>query len=170
MASVLVSSVGGTASSTQDTGVGIGRLFGGYAFTENVGAEIGYVTSGAANATFSGVARNGVAYSGTAQYKVSGVDYAVVLRPSKATGLNGLFFKLGGHALSAENEVRVVTGAGSGAATSTVSGSGTLYGVGYEADLAPNLALRVAYANYSKIAGVSGSDANIYTVGITFKF
>lgn len=170
IASVLVSSVGGTATSTQDTGIGVGRFYGGYAFTENLGAEIGYVTSSKANATFSGVARNGVAYSGNATYKVSGVDYAAVIRPSKASGMNGLFFKLGGHSLSGDSTVSVVSGAGAGAASSSVSGSGTLYGLGYEADISPKMALRFAYTNYSKIAGVSGSDANIYTVGVNFKF
>lgn len=170
IASILVSSLGGTATSTQDTGVGVGRFYGGYAFTENLGAEIGYVTSSKANATYSGVARNGVAYSGNATYEVSGFDYAAVIRPSKASGMNGLFFKLGGHSLSGDSTVRVVTGAGSGAASSSVSGSGTLYGFGYESDISPKMAVRFAYTNYSKIAGVSGSDANIYTVGVNFKF
>lgn len=170
IASVLVGSVGGTATSTQDTGISIGRFYGGYALTENLGVEIGYVMSGTANATFSGVARNGVAYSGNAQIKVSGVDYAAVFRPSKASGLNGLFFKLGGHSLSGDTTVSLITGAGSGAASTSVSGSGTLYGLGYEAEIAPNMAVRAAYTTYSKIAGVSGSDANIYTVGLNFKF
>ena len=170
IASILVSSVGGTASSTQDTGVSISRFYGGYGFTENLGAEIGYVTSSQANATFSGVSRTGVAYSGTATYKVSGLDYAAVIRPSKASGMNGLFFKLGGHSFTGDTSVRIVSGAGAGAASSSVSGTGTLYGFGYEADISPTMAVRYAYTNYKTIAGVNGSDANIYSVGVNFKF
>jgi OmpA-like transmembrane domain len=170
LASILVSSVGGTASSTQDTGVSISRFYGGYALTENLGAEIGYLTTSQANATFSGVSRTGVAYSGNATYKVSGLDYAAVIRPSKASGMNGLFFKIGGHSLSGDSSVNVISGAGAGAASSTVRGSGTLYGFGYETDISPKMAVRFGYTNYNKIAGVTGSDANIYSVGVNFKF
>lgn len=170
IASVLVSSVGGSATSTQDTGITVGRFFGGYSFTENLGAELGYITSSVANATFSGVSRSGVSYSGTAQYKLSGVDYSAVLRPDKSSNLNGLFFKLGLHSITAQNDVSVITGSGSGAASSKVSGTGTLAGIGYEQTISPNTAARYSYAIYDKIAGVSGSSASLYTVSVIYKF
>jgi len=170
IASILVSAVGGSASSTQDTGISIGRFFGGYSFTENIGAEVGYVVSGTANATFSGTASNGTSYSGTASYKLSGLDYSALVRPSKSSGLNGLFFKLGGHSLSGTNTVTLTTGSGSGAASSTVSGSGTLYGLGYDANISRDTSLRLGYTVYNRVAGVSGSDANVLSVGVAFRF
>ena len=116
------------------------------------------------------MSRTGVAYSGNATYKVSGFDYAAVIRPSKDSGINGLFFKLGGHSLSGDSSVSIVSGAGAGAASSSVSGSGTLYGFGYETEISPMMVARFGYTNYKTIAGVSGSDANIYSVGVNFKF
>jgi hypothetical protein len=170
IASVLVSAVGGSATSTQDTGITVTRFFGGYSFTENVGAELGYIASSTANATFSGVSRTSVSYSGTAQYSLTGVDYSAVLRPEKASSLNGLFLKLGMHSISAQNNVSVVTGSGSGAASSKVTGSGTLVGIGYEQTISSNAAARYSYSIYDKLAGVSGSSASFFTVSVVYKF
>ena len=60
-------------------------------------------SSTTATASFSGVARNGVAYSGNASYQVSGFDYAAVIRPSISSGMRGLFFKLGAHSFSGDS-------------------------------------------------------------------
>lgn len=170
IASGLVSAVGGSASSTQDTGMTVGRFFGGLAITENFGAELGYITSGSASGTFSGVSRSAVAYSGSATIKVSGIDYSALVRPSQSTGLNGLFLRVGGHSLSTQTDVSVATGTTSGASNTTANGTGSLFGVGYDAKITDAFGVRVAYTTYNSVSGVSGNDVSLFTVGLLAKF
>ncbi len=170
VASALVSAVGGSASSVQDTGISVGRFFGGINLTENVGAELGYVMSGTANATFSGVSRTSVAYSGSASQKISGFDYSALIRPSVSTGLNGVFMRVGGHSLSIQTDVSIVTGSSSGVSGSTTSGTGSLIGIGYDGKINDKLDFRIAYTSYNNVAGISGNDSNLWTVGLIGRF
>lgn len=170
VASGLVSVVGGSATSVQDTGMGVGRFFGGMNFNENVGAEIGYVMTSTANASFSGVSSGSVAYSGTATQKASGLDFSALIRPGTATGLNGLFLRAGGHSMSVQTDVTLLTGSGSGASSATKSGTGGLIGIGYDGKINDKLDFRVAYTSYSTIGGVSGNDVSLFTIGLVSKF
>jgi hypothetical protein len=85
LANALVTSVGGSATVTQNTGVAIGRLFGGYKINENFALELGYGASSNVNYSFSGISRSSVAYTGSASESIYGLDYAVVVRPSVST-------------------------------------------------------------------------------------
>ena len=51
-----------------------------------------------------------------------------------------------------------------------MSGTGTLFGIGYDSEISQNMNVRYAYTNYNKIAGVTGSEANVFTIGVNFKF
>jgi hypothetical protein len=170
LASGLVNLVGGTASSVQDTGISVGRFFGGLTVTENFDAELGYITSGSANATFSGVSRTAVAYSGSATVKVSGLDYSALVRPSHSTGLNGLFLRVGGHSLSTQTDVSLAVGATAGVSSTTTSGTGSLFGIGYDGKFNDQIGYRVAYTAYNSVAGVSGNDVTLLSVGLVVKF
>lgn len=170
IASALVNAVGGTATSVQDTGTTVGRIFGGMNFTENVGAELGYIIAGTANASFSGVSRTAVAYSGSLTQKTSGFDYSALVRPSINTGYNGLFVRLGGHTISNTTEVTIVTGSSLGITGSTTSGTGSLIGVGYDGKINNQLDYRIAYTAYNSIAGVSGNDITYLSFGLIAKF
>ncbi len=170
VASALVSAVGGSASSVQDTGISVGRFFGGINLTENVGAELGYVMSGTANATFSGVSRTSVAYSGSASQKISGFDYSALIRPNVSTGFNGVFVRVGGHSMSIQTDVSIVTGSSSGVSNSTTSGTGSLIGLGYDGKINDKLDFRIAYTSYNNVAGISGNDSNLWTIGLIGKF
>lgn len=170
VASGLVSAVGGTATSTQDTGMTVGRFFGGVNLTENIGAELGYIYSGTANATFSGVSRSAVAYSGSATQKADGVDYSALIRPNVSTGLNGLFLRVGGHSLNIKTDVSLVTGTTSGASSSNTSGTGALFGIGYDGKINEKLDFRVSYTSYNSVAGKSGNDINLISFGLISKF
>lgn len=166
----LVDAVGGSASSVQDTSVGVGKIFAGYGFTENFGVELGYISSGSMDASFSGVSGSSIAYAGTASKKTSGFDYAAIIRPSQSSGLNGLFFRAGGHTLTVDTTVSLSVGASSGVTNDSTSGSGTLYGIGYDANISKNADLRIAYTAYNSIGGVSGNDANVFSLGALLKF
>lgn len=170
IAPALVSANGGSATSTQDTGVTVGRFFGGLTITENFDAELAYINTGTANATFSGVTRTAVAYSGSATVKITGFDFSALIRPSQSTGLNGLFVRVGGHSLSAQTDVSVATGTTSGAASSTTSGSGALLGFGYDGKFTDKFGYRVAYTAYNSAAGISGNDISMFSVGLIARF
>jgi hypothetical protein len=170
LATGLVSALGGSATSVQDSGMTVGKIFGGMNLTENFGVEVGYIMTGSANATFSGVSGSAVAYSGTASIKASGLDFSGLIRPGTATGLNGLFLRLGGHSMTVKNEVSVLTGSSSGASSTSNSGTGGLIGVGYDGKINDKLDFRVAYTSYSTIGGVSGNNANLFSVGLVSKF
>jgi hypothetical protein len=170
IASGLVSTVGGSATSVQDTGMSVGRFFGGMNLTENIGAEIGYVMTGTANATFSGVSGSAVAYSGTATVKASGLDFSGLIRPGTATGLNGLFLRLGGHSMTVKTDVSLLSGAGSGASNTSQSGTGGLIGFGFDGKINDKLDFRLAYTSYQTIGGVSGNDVNLISVGLLSRF
>jgi len=170
IASGLVNAVGGTASSSQDTGTTVGRLFGGMNLNENFGAELGYVMSGSASATFSGVSRTSVAYSGNATQKTTGFDYSALVRPNVSTGYNGLFLRVGGHSLSTKVDVNIVAGGSSGVNSSTTSGTGSLIGFGYDGKINDKLDFRVAYTSYNSVAGISGNDTSLISFGLISKF
>jgi len=169
IANTLVNAVGGSAVVTQDTSTTVGRLYGGYNFTENVGVELGYSQSANVTTGVAGVAGNSVAYTGTGTTSYSGVDYSVVLRPSISTGMNGLFFKLGGHSLTAQSNA-TLTGTSTASASSSVSGSATLLGIGYDWPVSANGSVRFAYTGLDKLAGQSGSSTGITSVGYLIKF
>jgi hypothetical protein len=170
LASALVSTVGGSATSVQDTGMTVGRLFGGLLINENISAELGYVLTGNANASFSGVSRTNVSYSGSATQKASGFDYSALIRPSVSTGLNGLFFRVGGHSMTVDSSITLVTGVGAGVASGSTSGTGSLYGIGYDIELDKKSNVRLGYTTYNSVAGTSGSDVTAFTVGFVSKF
>jgi opacity protein-like surface antigen len=168
LAAALVAAVGGTATASQDTSVSVTRLLGGYNVSPNLGIELGYMQSGTVNYRFSGV--SGSAYAGSANISISGMDYTVVLRPSSAPGLNGLFFKLGGHSLTQKLDVAVASGTAAVAGSSSTSGSGVLYGLGYDLKLSSNLDVRFAYTGADKIAGISNSNINYLSIGLIGRF
>ena len=167
-ANALVNAVGGSVIVTQDSGVAIGRLFAGYNINENFAVELGYLQTSDVNLKAAGVAGNSVAYTGNANLSVSGVDYAVLIRPSVSTGLNGLFAKIGGHYLEASVD-GTLTGTSTASFSSSVKGSGFLVGFGYQAAVADNVDVRATYTYYDSVAGGNGY-ANVVSVGLLGKF
>ena len=167
-ANSLVNEVGGAVTVTQDTSVVIGRLFGGYNINENLAVELGYIRTGDVSQRASGVAGNSVPYNASADVSVSGVDYSVLLRPSIASGWNGLFGKVGGHYLEASTDY-TVTALGSLSGNNSKSGSGFLVGLGYETSIADNIGFRTSYTYYNNLAGGDGY-ANVFSIGVLGKF
>lgn len=170
VATSLVNTVGGSATVTQDKNIYFGRLIGGYKIAESFEVELGYIQSSTANLTFNGVSRTAVAYSGKLGVVVSGFDYSMLVRPSISTGMNGLFGRFGGVSLKADRTLTLATGATSGATVSSLSGTGYQFGFGYDAAIDSGVDLRVSYTRLQQIAGQSGSNANLFSVGILKKF
>jgi hypothetical protein len=165
-ANSLVATNGGSASTTQNLNVGIGRIFAGYKITENFDAEVGYFTAGNVNYTFSGVSSGSTAYSGVAQVATNGWDYAVLVRPGVSTGLNNVFLTLGGH--TSKEEI-TVTGTNIRGGKSNANGNGYLYGLGYDLSVAQSMDVRFKITRVQKIAGTDDA-ATAFTIGIVGKF
>jgi opacity protein-like surface antigen len=167
-ANSLVNEVGGAVTVTQDTSVAIGRAFGGFNINENIAVELGYIRTSDVSQQAAGVAGNSVAYTAKADVSVSGVDYSVLLRPSLASGWNGLFGRVGGHYLEASSDV-TVTAASTVTMSRNVSGGGFLVGLGYDTSVSDNIDLRASYTYLNNLAGGDGY-ANVFSIGVLGKF
>jgi hypothetical protein len=163
----LVNELGGSATVTQDTGVGFARFYGGYQINKFVAAELGYLQTSEANANFSGTGNGG--YTGNVKLSVSGFDVSAVIKPFEQAGVNGLFFRAG--LTSYEQKVSVTASANGRAAagTDTYSGTGTLLGVGYDLPAGPGT-VRFQLTTLQKVGGESDSDSTAMSVGYRYAF
>ena len=172
-ANTLVGLLGGSTTVTQTVRNGAFRVFGGYKIIENADVELGYLQTQNFNITASGVTGAGfgsTAYSLNGSVKVSGIDYSVLFRPSISTGMNGLFVRVGGHRTTADVTASVSVAGTNVSANSKESGSGMLYGIGYDLNINQTLDVRVGITQYQKIAGASNNDATIYSIGLKGNF
>jgi hypothetical protein len=141
---LLVSSFGGSATATQSSSINDYRIFGGYKLNANVDFELGYLQTTNLSLNFSGVTSGSSAYSGSAKAKYSGFDYSVLLRPDVSTGMNNLFIRLGAHSLKSDTFLSITGVGGTASVSSDQSGTGTMFGVGYDINIAKKIDLRVA--------------------------
>lgn len=84
--------------------------------------------------------------------------------------MNGLFGRLGGHSLKANQTATLTSGVGSGAAVGSVSGTGYQFGFGYDAEISNGFDFRASYTRLQQVAGQSGSNANLFSIGILKRF
>jgi len=170
LTSSLVTEFGGTATATQSSSVNDYRFFGGYKLNEIVDFELGYFQSSSVKMSFSGLSSGSDSYTGTLGIKYAGFDYSVLLRPAVSTGMHGLFFRLGGHSLKS-TETTSVTASGTTASSKTKeSGAGTLFGIGYDLNIAKNSDLRVSVNRLNSLAGQSDTGATFFSVGVLTRF
>lgn len=165
----LVDEVGGSATVTQDSGVGFARFFGGYQINKHVAAELGYMRSGEAMTSFSGVSGGAVAYSGSAKLTFSGFDISAVVKPFEQQGLDRLFFRAGLTSYETKIEVLATAGAASAVGTDTESGTGTILGVGYDLPAGPGV-VRFQINTLQRIAGNSDNSSTALSAGYLWKF
>ncbi len=170
LTSALVSSVGGAATATQDSTVSTFKILAGYRYTENLDLEPAYFQSGTANLNFNGVSSGAVAYTGNANMKFSGFEYAANVRPSITSGWNDLYLRLGGHSSKMDTSVSVTANAVTGASGKSYSGSGTLYGVDYDQKFNETTKVRYSIVKYSKVGGESDTGGTVYSIGFVKNF
>jgi len=163
-----VAALGGTASGTQDTSGSAIRVFGGYHMSQTVSFELGYQQFSAVSQRITGVTIGAQAYTGSASVTTSGLDYSVLLRPGRALNGNGVFLRLGGHYLTA-NGSSTLTGVSTVSVSSSVNGSGFLWGAGYDMPLQDKYSIRFEYIGLKTIAGKAGTADN-FSLGVTTKF
>jgi len=166
LANALVATNGGSASVSQNTGIALGRIFGGYKAFENADVELGATQTGNINYNFAGVSRGSTAYAGTTSINVQSLDFSVLLRPSISTGFNNLYVRLGGQwAKEQASTTGNVTG-GNG----SVSGTGYIYGLGYDQPIDKTFDARFQINRLANIAGQSSDKATVFSVGFVGKF
>jgi OOP family OmpA-OmpF porin len=170
VSSGLVSEVGGSASASQDKNVTSFKVFGGYRYTENLDLEVGYFQSSTAHMNFNGVSSGSVAYTGNVNLKFSGFEYAANLRPNVSSGWNDLYFRIGGHSSKLDADMSIAANAVSASANKSYSGTGTLYGIGYDQKFNETTKIRYAAVKYSKVGGESDSGGTVYSIGLVKSF
>jgi len=166
----MVSALGGSISSTQETSVRNLRLVGGYKVNESVAFEVGYINTSKWDLNFTGRSGGNVAYSGNGNVSFSGFDVAAVLRPSVASGYNNFFANVGVHSYKAKVGVGFTVGSTNISSSESESGTGTMFGAGYDWKVDKDLAVRFAITRINKIAGESGSNTTNYGVGLIKHF
>lgn len=169
LANGLVRELGGSAAVTQDTGIGFARFFGGYQINKYAAAELGYLNSGEATANFSGVTGGAATYTGNVKLSVSGFDLSAVVKPFDQRGLERLFFRAG---LTSYEQKIVVSASSNGSAasgTTTNSGTGTIFGVGYDLPAGPGV-VRFQLNTLQRIGGVSDNSSTALSAGYLWKF
>ena len=163
----LVSRVGGSASATESGMVLTGRIFGGYKVLENMDIEIGVFQSTENSLQFNGASPSIGRYSGNSHATVFGANIATLLRPTIASGWHQGFLRLGGHWARLET-TSTITGINS---TTTINtGSGMLYGLGYDGSINKNTDWRIQFTRSQRLAGNSGNNTSIISFGIMRKF
>lgn len=155
----LLSALGGTANVSQESNGYMGRAFGGTHLDASLSLELGYYQTASIAQKITGVASNGAAYSGSTSLSLSGWDYSLLLRPNRALNHKGAFLRLGGHYLTVSGSA-TLTATSAIANASSYSGSGFLWGAGYDMPLKESLDLRLEYLGVRNIAGKDGTTDN----------
>ncbi len=173
----------------QNKSSNVGRFFLGYKLNENISFEAGYNNSSSFKINGSGtssqyqlcqivcstpntpfvsedtqVAVDSFSISGSFTY--SGLDFSTLLRPSKSTGLNNFYVRLGVHNFTAKGTVT----SGDRSENIKESGMGTLLGFGYDMPINNKLDVGLGAVQYNKIAGMSDAKATVISVGLKVKF
>jgi hypothetical protein len=170
-ANELVAALGGSATVTQTVRNGAGRIFVGLELHEHVDVEVGYIQSQDFKTTVAGRSGGGVNYAGTGTVSVNGFDYSVLLRPSKASGFNSVFLRVGQHDYESKSSVSLTAGGNTVTLPNlTESGNGTMLGLGFDWNFEKNTSVRFAVTQLNKMSGVKGADATFVSVGLKAKF
>lgn len=170
LTSALVRAYGGTASATQDASVRDFRIFGGYTVNENLGLELGYLQTSTFGINATGRSSGGVNYAISASAKYSGLDYSAVIRPSVASGYNNFFARIGLTNYTGDVTGSASAGGSTFTSTSSLSGTGEIFGIGYDAKLDNGMSIRTSVNRLTKIAGDSDNSATAISIGLMNRF
>lgn len=171
VANDFVSLFGGSATVTQDTSIGVGRVFLGYRIDERFSVEAGLFQSGDANLSVRGTTGLGAAYSVNGSVDYQGVDVSALWFPmATKMGESGIFLKLGIHSAKVSSSGSITGTGGTASFSDSSSGVGSLFGLGYDWNFAGDAFVRLGVSRYLRVGGDSGNDATVYSIGIGTAF
>jgi hypothetical protein len=170
IADSFVGILGGSSSVTQTVRNGAWRIYGGYKAFENADFELGYLQTRDFGTSISGTSGAGAAYTAAGNVTVSGFDYSVLLRPNRSTGMNGFFVRLGGHSYNAQATTAITIAGINDSINTKESGSGIMYGLGYDSTINETIDIRFGITQIQKVAGISNNDATYLSVGVKGNF
>lgn len=152
------------ACDEKDTGW---KIFGGYQFNKNFGAEVGYVDLGqtTANGVITGVT---VSTSTKAKgWEVLGVGTLPIADKFSAYG------KLGFFRWDVDFSATVAIPGFAAVASASETGTDLTYGLGLKYDLTKNVGARLEWQRYNDLgnsATTGKSDVDLFSLGIVYKF
>lgn len=153
----------GARKTSETTDVGAVRALIGYQFNKNLGLELGYFAT-------DDFKQSGVAGLATYDAKVDakGVDLALVYKFTEF--VPGLYLKGGAVQSKVSSSVTARAGTATASGSASDSGTGYLLGLGYEFGFSQNLGARIGYTRYESLGGKSDNKANLYSIGLKYKF
>ena len=151
-AQAIANASGSTVLTEYDKGAFVGRAFGEYGISSNLGVEVGYFQTSGAGATY----KIG-ADSASESYDIHGVDFSAVFKSPE-----GFFGKVGIHSSTIDGSANVTIGSTSYAATASKTGTGALIGGGIESGNT-----RYSITHYADIGGIDTS-ATFFAAGYLF--
>ena len=151
-AQAIANASGSTVTVEYDTGAFVGRAFGEYGFSSNLGIEVGFFQTSGAGATY----KIG-ADSASEEYDIHGLDLSAVFKSPE-----GFFGKVGLHQSTIDGSANVTIGGTSYSATASKTGTGALIGAGIDVD-----DLRYSFTHY---ADVGGLDTNMSFFSVAWLF
>jgi OOP family OmpA-OmpF porin len=143
------------------------KIFGGYQFNKNFGAEIGYVDLGKASA--SGIV-TGAAVN--AEIKGKGWEFLGVGTIPFTDKISG-YGKLGLVRWEVDAFASAALGGRTAVGSASDNGTSATYGLGLKYDFTKNVGARMEWQRYSNIGNDSTTgqgDVDLYSVGVVFKF
>jgi hypothetical protein len=151
-AQAIANASGSTVLAEYDKGAFVGRAFGEYGISSNLGVEVGYFQTSGAGATY----KIG-ADSASESYDIHGVDFSAVFKSPE-----GFFGKVGIHSSTIDGSANVTIASTSYAATASKTGTGALIGGGIESGNT-----RYSVTHYADIGGIDTS-ATFFAAGYLF--
>ena len=151
-AQAIANASGSTVLTEYDKGAFVGRAFGEYGISSNLGVEVGYFQTSGAGATY----KIG-ADSASESYDIHGVDFSAVFKSPE-----GFFGKVGIHSSTIDGAANVTIASTSYAATASKTGTGALIGGGIESGN-----IRYSITHYADIGGIDTS-ATFFAAGYLF--
>ncbi|WP_050466142.1 porin family protein [Herbaspirillum chlorophenolicum] len=155
----------GARKTSETTDVGALRALIGYQLNKNLALELGYFAT-------DDFKQSGTNLAGTATYETKidakGVDLALLYKFTEF--VPGLYLKAGATHSKVSSSVTARSGTASASASDSVSGAGYLFGLGYEFAVSQNFGARLGYTRYEKLGGESSNKANMFSLGVKYKF
>lgn len=160
-AQTLANLSGQTVTYSYNRGFVTGRVAYGHEIDERFAVEVGYFGASGLKATYTITGA-----SATESYSSSGLDFSGIFKTD-----SGVFVKGGFHSSKLNGAASITIGGTTYSVSGRVgSGTGALFGIGYEAELDKSSSVRIGWTRYSSVGGVTAADSDFVYGAYVIKF